>query len=61
MASSVSAVPTQRVRQNYLANLVAAIACFLFEAGWYSYFLQAWLYGIGRTREWLMSTPLSPN
>jgi hypothetical protein len=44
-----------RVRQNYLANLVAAIACFLFEACWYSYFLQTWLDGIGRTREWLMS------
>jgi len=44
-----------RVRQNYLAIIVAAIACFLFEAGWYSYFLQTWLDGIGRTREWLMS------
>jgi hypothetical protein len=44
-----------RVRQNYLAILVAAIVCFLFEAGWYSIFLQSWLDGIGRTREWLMS------
>ncbi len=56
MASSVSAVLTQRVRQNYLANLVASIACFVFEAGWYSYFMQSWLSGIGRTREWLMSS-----
>jgi hypothetical protein len=42
-----------RVRQNYLAILVAAIACFLLEAGWYSYFMQAWLDGIGRTMAWL--------
>ena len=55
MATSVSAVSTQRVRQNYLANVVASIACFVFEAGWYSYFMQSWLTGIGRTREWLMS------
>ncbi|MGA2675063.1 MAG: DUF1761 domain-containing protein [Terracidiphilus sp.] len=45
-----------RVRQNYWAILVAAIACFLFEAVWYSIFLQPWLDGIGRTREWLMSS-----
>jgi len=44
-----------RVRQNYLAILVAAIANFLLEAGWYSYFMQTWLDGIGRTRQWLMS------
>ncbi|MGA2806807.1 MAG: DUF1761 domain-containing protein [Terracidiphilus sp.] len=49
-----------RVRQNYLAILVAAIACFLFEAGWYSFFLQSWLEGIGRTREWLMATGVNP-
>ena len=45
-----------RVRQNYLAILIAAIACFLLEAGWYSYFLQPWLDGIGRTPEWLSHT-----
>jgi hypothetical protein len=45
-----------RVRQNYIAILVAAIACFLLEAGWYSYFQQAWLDGVGRTREWLMGS-----
>ena len=44
-----------KVRQNYLAIVVAAIVCFLFEAGWYTIFLQSWLNGIGRTREWLMS------
>jgi hypothetical protein len=42
-----------RVRQNYLAILVAAIACFLFEAGWYSFFMQSWLNGIDRTMAWL--------
>src|SRR5580658_2112384 len=51
----ISIIESSRVRQNYLAILVAAIACFLFEAGWYSYFIQLWLDGIGRTREWLMS------
>jgi hypothetical protein len=49
-----------RVRQNYLAIIVAAIACFLFEAGWYSYFLNRWLEGIGRTREWLMASGVNP-
>jgi len=55
MASGVLAVKTQRVRQNYLAILVAAIACFLFEAGWYSFFMKTWLNGIGRTMQWLES------
>jgi hypothetical protein len=54
MASGVLSVQAQKVRQNYIAILVAAIACFLLEAGWYSYFMQTWLNGIGRTREWLM-------
>jgi hypothetical protein len=56
MATTVSAIAAPRVRQNYLAVLVAAIANFLLEAGWYSYFMQTWLNGIGRTREWLMSS-----
>jgi len=43
------------VRQNYWAIAVAAIACFLFEAGWYTIFMQQWLEGIGRTRQWLES------
>jgi hypothetical protein len=50
-----------RIRLNYLAIVVAAIACFLFEAAWYSYFLQAWIDGIGRTREWLMASGVNPN
>jgi hypothetical protein len=49
-----------RVRQNYLAITVAAVACFLFEAGWYSIFLQPWLDGLGRTKEWLMATGVNP-
>ena len=49
-----------RVRQNYLAITLAAVACFLFEAAWYSYFLQSWLDGIGRTREWVVSSGVNP-
>jgi hypothetical protein len=56
-----SAVPDEpsRVRQNYLAVVVAAIACFLFEAIWYSAFLSAWLKGIGHNRQWLDTTGVS--
>ncbi|MGA2834260.1 MAG: DUF1761 domain-containing protein [Terracidiphilus sp.] len=50
-----------RVRQNYLAIAVAAVACFLFEAGWYSLFLKAWLDGIGRSMSWLMNCGMSPS
>ena len=49
-----------RVRQNFLANIVAAIASFLIEAGWYSYFMQAWLNGVGRTRDWMQHTGINP-
>jgi Protein of unknown function (DUF1761) len=49
-----------RVRQNYWAIVVAAVACFLFEAGWYTLFLQAWLDGIGRSMNWLMSCGMNP-
>ena len=47
------------VRQNYWAVLVAAVACFLFEACWYSFFYQAWLSGTGRTEEWLKGTGMN--
>lgn len=60
MATEVPAMQAARVRQNYLAIAVAAIACFLLEVGWYSYFLQTWLDGIGRTRQWMLSTGISP-
>jgi hypothetical protein len=44
-----------KIRLNWVAILVAAIASFLFEALWFSVFMNEWLTGIGRTREWLMS------
>src|ERR1035437_3004290 len=53
-------IELSRVRQNYWAILVAAAACFLFEAVWYSIFLQPWLNGIGRTRGWLMGAGVNP-
>jgi hypothetical protein len=49
-----------RVRQNYLAITIAAVACFLFEACWYSIFMQPWLDGIGRTKEWMLATGVNP-
>lgn len=53
----LSTTPALRIRQNYLAMVIAAIACFLLEGGWYTFFTQAWLVGIGRTRAELMSAP----
>jgi hypothetical protein len=53
-------IQESRVKQNYLAILVAAVACFLLEAGWYSIFLQPWLNGIGRTSQWLMGRGVNP-
>ena len=50
----------KRVRQNYLAITLAAVACFLFEAAWYSWFLQSWLDGIGRSAQWLVSSGVNP-
>ncbi len=49
-----------RVRQNWWANIVAAIACFALEAAWYSLFLKQWLSGIGRTMEDLAKTGVNP-
>ena len=48
-----------RIRQNYWAILVAVIACFAFEAIWYSIFLRTWLAGIGRTLAWLESSGMN--
>jgi hypothetical protein len=45
-----------QVRHNYLAIAVATVACFLFEALWYSLFLDVWLQGIGHDRIWLSTT-----
>jgi Protein of unknown function (DUF1761) len=49
-----------KIRLNWVAILVAAIASFIFEALWFSVFMNEWLAGIGRTREWLMSSGMSP-
>jgi uncharacterized membrane protein YraQ (UPF0718 family) len=47
-------------RLNWVAILVAAIVSFLFEALWYSVFLNEWVAGIGRTDEWLHNSGVSP-
>jgi hypothetical protein len=60
MAVGVPVMQMARVRQNYLAIVVAAIACFLLEAGWYSVFMGTWLNGIGRTMQWLVSSGMNP-
>jgi len=49
-----------RVRQNWWANIVAAIACFALEAAWYSLFLKQWLSGIGRTMDDLGRSGVNP-
>jgi hypothetical protein len=49
-----------KFRLNWVAILVAAIVAFLFEALWFSVFMNQWLAGIGRTKEWLMDTGLNP-
>jgi hypothetical protein len=51
----------RHLKMNYLAILVAGIANFVFEAVWYSCFMNGWLNGIGRTKEWLMSSGVNPN
>jgi hypothetical protein len=60
MAVGVPVVQMARVRQNYLAIVAAAIACFLFEAVWYTAFLNTWISGIGRTMQWLTSSGMNP-
>lgn len=55
MATTIPPVTAPRVRQNYLAILVAAICCFLLEAVWYSFFIAQWMDGIGRSEQWLTS------
>jgi hypothetical protein len=60
MAVSVPVLQMARGRQNYLATIAAAIACFLFEAVWYTVFMKTWLNGIGRTMQWLESSGMNP-
>jgi Protein of unknown function (DUF1761) len=59
MATEIPVVQVRRVRHNHVAILVAAIANFVLEAGWYSAFYSTWVSGIGRTDEWLKQN--SPN
>lgn len=49
-----------RVRQNWWADIVAAIACFALEAAWYTLFLQQWLSGIGRSMQDLEKSGVNP-
>lgn len=60
MAVGIPVLQMARVRQNYLANIVAAIACFLFEAVWYTIFLKTWISGIGRSMQWLTDSGMKP-
>jgi hypothetical protein len=48
-----------RMRHNRLAIVVAALACSLLLAAWYTLFLGIWLQGIGRSRAWLDGTQVS--
>jgi hypothetical protein len=60
MAVGLPLMQVAGVRQNYLANIAGGIACFLFEAVWYSIFLDTWLSGTGRSRQWLLSSGMQP-
>ncbi len=60
MAVGVPVMQMARVRQNYLAIVVAAVACFLLEAGLVFGLYETWLSGIGRTMQWLMSSGVNP-
>jgi len=60
MATTFPSVSATKIRLNYPAILVAAIANFLLEAGWYTYFMQGWLSGISRSMEWLTSQGVNP-
>ncbi len=48
------------IRLNWVAILVAAIASFLFEALWFSVFMNSGSLGIGRTKEWLVAVGMNP-
>jgi hypothetical protein len=60
MATFAPESAAQRVRPNYLANVVAGIACFLFAAAWYTAFNRQWLIGVGRTNDELMGPGYNP-
>lgn len=60
MATGVAVMAARKVSQNYWAILVAGVANFVFEAIWYTVFLDTWINGIGRTRAWLLGTGVNP-
>ena len=44
-------------RIHWPAIVTAMLASFLFEAGWYSVFLNQWVIGIGHDMQWLTASP----
>jgi hypothetical protein len=46
----------KRVRLYFPAIVAAVVACFVFEAVWYGYFLDIWLRSNGHDRAWLETT-----
>jgi hypothetical protein len=48
------------VRHNPLAIAVATFLYFMLGAVWFTVFMNAWLLGIGRTKEELTATGISP-
>jgi hypothetical protein len=45
------------IRLHWPALVVAMLVSFLFEAGWFGFFLKPWLAGIGHDMQWLESHP----
>jgi hypothetical protein len=43
------------IRLYWPALVVAMLVSFLFEAGWFGFFLKSWLAGIGHDMQWLES------
>jgi hypothetical protein len=52
-------IVSPRVRHNYLAIAVAAVASIFLLAAYYTIFLDVWLQGIGRNRVWLAANGIS--
>ena len=52
-------IVSPRVRHNYLAIAVAAVASMFLLGIWYTLFLDVWLKGIGRDRLWMVGNGVS--
>ncbi len=52
-------IVSPRVRHNYLAIAVAAMASMFLLGIWYTLFLDVWLKGIGRDRMWMVGNGVS--